>query len=256
MTVSRQKLLELLERLGLSEKESLVYLTALEQGETTALNISKASGVKRSTVYTVIDDLKKRGIMAEVFKGFKKKFVAESPRNLQQILEDNREMLEDHMQELLNLYAFPTAKNKLKSVEGAEGIRYALDLMLSDIEVGDYYLVMANFETLHELLPKFLPKFLERRAKYNIKIRSIAQDGPKGNAYKQNQKFYNDTVKIFPKNIKFSANVVLTPHRVILPQLKPYTGALIIENKQVVATMLQLFEIVWASIPDDKPNMV
>lgn len=251
MSVSDQKIITLLEKIGLSEKESLVYLAALRLGETTAIEIAKKSNIKRSTVYTVIESLKKRGIMAETFKGLKKKFVAESPQNLQQILDDNRELLQEHLPALLNIYSFPSTEKGLKSAEGAEGIRNALNLMLSDLEVGDYYYVIVNFEDLHALLPKFMPKFLERRSKYNINLRTIVQDGEIGRNYKKNEKFYNDTVKIFPKDMHFSANIVLTPHRVILPQLMPYTGVIIIEDNQVIQTIRQLFEITWKSLPDN-----
>jgi hypothetical protein len=197
------------------------------------------------------NELKKRGIMAEIYKGLKKKFVAESPRNLQQMVDENRAQLDEFMPTLMNMYQFPETGQTLKSTEGVEGIRNGLDSMLADIEVGDYYLVIANFETVHELLPKFLPKFLERRATHNIKIRTVLQDGERARWYKDNQKRFNDTVKILPKDFEFSANIVLTPHRVLFPQLLPYTGAVVIENTQVVNTMEQVFEMVWSSIPEN-----
>jgi len=257
MSVSDQKITNLLGRIGLSEKESAVYLAALKLGETTVMAISKKSGVKRSTVYTIIDDLKRKGIMAETYKGLKRKFVAENPKNLQQIVNDNQERLNKYMPELMNMYSFPTGEQKIKAAEGAEAIRNGLDSMISDIEVGDYYLVIANFETLNDLLPNFLTKFLERRAKYNINIRTIAQDGEFARNYQKNQKKFNDTVKIFPKDIQFSANIVVTPHRVLFPQLLPHTGAVVIENKQVIDTIVKLFEMTWANTPENPhPEMI
>lgn len=250
MSVSDEKIKNLLERIGLSEKEAAVYLAALKLGETTVMAISKKSEVKRSTVYTIIDDLKRRGIMAEVHKGLKKKFVAENPRNLLQIVEDNRERLQKYLPDLMNMYSFPSTDQGVKVLEGAEGVRNGLESMLSDIEVGDYYLVMVNFETLFELLPNFMPKFLAKRATYNINIRTIVQDGERGRWYKSNQEKFNDTVKIFPKDVQFSANIVLTPHRVLFKKLLPDTGAVIIENRQVVDTIKQVFEMVWGGIPD------
>ncbi len=251
MSVSDEKIKKLLGKIGLSEKEASVYLAALKLGETTIMAISKKSGVKRSTVYTIIDDLKRKGIMAETYKGLKKKYLAESPQNLQQIVDDNRDRLNKYMPELMNMYSFPTGEQKIKASEGVEAIRNGLDSMLSDIEVGDEYLVIANFETLFELLPEFMPKFLARRAKYNIKIRTIVQDGERGRWYQSKQREFNDTVKRFPKDVQLSANIVVTPHRVLFPQLLPHTGAVIVENKQVIDTIMKLFEMTWANTPEN-----
>jgi sugar-specific transcriptional regulator TrmB len=53
-------LLITLQEYGLSEKEAKVYLTILELGTNIASTIARRSEIKRVTVYTILDDLKKK----------------------------------------------------------------------------------------------------------------------------------------------------------------------------------------------------
>ena len=45
----------ILREIGLSENEATIYLAALTRGPTTALYLSRASGIKRSTVYATFN---------------------------------------------------------------------------------------------------------------------------------------------------------------------------------------------------------
>ena len=59
-------LVKLLNDSGLSEKESLVYVSLLEQGSATATKISKQTGLKRPTTYLVLESLLKNGYASKV----------------------------------------------------------------------------------------------------------------------------------------------------------------------------------------------
>lgn len=57
--------LDKLETLGFSQKEAAVYLALLRMKKGTALSIAEAAGIKRPTVYSVLDELKKKKLVAE-----------------------------------------------------------------------------------------------------------------------------------------------------------------------------------------------
>ncbi|MEI7621346.1 MAG: helix-turn-helix domain-containing protein [Candidatus Moraniibacteriota bacterium] len=56
---------ELLQKLGLSEKEIQVYLALFEQGKTTPARLAKTTSINRSTVYVVLEKLKEKGLVIE-----------------------------------------------------------------------------------------------------------------------------------------------------------------------------------------------
>ena len=60
--MKNEKLQSILKNIGLSETEAEVYLASLSLGPTTILKIARSSGVKRTSVYTIIDALKEKGL--------------------------------------------------------------------------------------------------------------------------------------------------------------------------------------------------
>ena len=72
-------LLITLQEYGLSEKVANVYLTILELGTNIASTIARRSEIKRVTVYTILDDLKKKWIVNEITKDDIKYYSVISP---------------------------------------------------------------------------------------------------------------------------------------------------------------------------------
>ena len=102
--MKNKKLLQILIDLGLSENEASVYLAALSLGPTTILKIAKTAEMKRTTIYSVIDSLKKRGLINIEIKGFKTLFTAENPEKLETMLDSHREQLRNSLPEFLGMY--------------------------------------------------------------------------------------------------------------------------------------------------------
>ena len=63
MLGNQGKLVNTLINMGLSENESDVYLTALSLGPCKVSDIARNSGIKRTTVYSVMEALKKIGLI-------------------------------------------------------------------------------------------------------------------------------------------------------------------------------------------------
>ena len=61
--MGKNNLVEILKEIGLSEHESAVYFTMVSLGPSPILKIARASGVKRTTIYSVIDSLKEKGLV-------------------------------------------------------------------------------------------------------------------------------------------------------------------------------------------------
>ena len=80
---------KVLENLGLSEKEAQVYLSLIELGTGSVVQISKASQIKRPTTYLILDELKNRGIVTESQEKNRIIFAAEDPAVLEKNIKQN-----------------------------------------------------------------------------------------------------------------------------------------------------------------------
>ena len=71
--MKNDKLVKILENLGLSDNEARVYLASLSLGSTTIMKIAQTAEIKRTTVYSVIDSLKQK-VPAKIEKTAREKY--------------------------------------------------------------------------------------------------------------------------------------------------------------------------------------
>src|SRR3989338_8043322 len=92
-----------LKSLGLSDNEAKVYMAMLELGSATVREISAKAGVNRPTTYVKIESLKKMGLVSTQTKGKKQLFIAESPDQLEFMIDRQKGELEQKKEELYKL---------------------------------------------------------------------------------------------------------------------------------------------------------
>ena len=113
-----------LEGLGLGANEAAVYIAMLSLGPATVLSISRASGVKRTTIYNVLESLKQKGLVRTDVRGFKQLYAAEHPKKLESMLDtwnavkaewaDERARLKDRSEELIARLKHDLAESRRK----------------------------------------------------------------------------------------------------------------------------------------------
>jgi HTH-type transcriptional regulator, sugar sensing transcriptional regulator len=240
------KLLNVLTEIGLSENESHVYLGALGTGACTMQQLARASSVKRTTIYSVMESLKQKGLVRVEIRGFKKRYVAESPEKLESILDSRKMLVRNVLPEFLSLYNLKESDSFIKYYEGIEGTKTVYEGLLADARPGDDYLIISEMEKWYALAPEYFQNFLERRARMDLKIRVLLTDTPMAREQLKTQPRYNWKLKLLPPNTRISINMVIIPKKVVIHQTVPPSIAMVIENKAIVQMHQELFEIIWA----------
>lgn len=248
--MKKSSLSSLLEELGLSENESQVYLATLALGPSTILKIAKAAELKRTTVYSVIESLKQKGLITIEVNGFKKLFAAENPEKLDAMIETRRNRLKQSLPELTALYNLKGGESFVKYYEGMEAIKSIYENLIRDIKPHEDYLIIGNNDKWMALAPDFFSDFLKRRAKLNINIRVLLQESHIAREHQKHQKIYHETVRLLPSGTDLITNLVITPQRVVIHQLTLPIIAIVIENKSVIQMQQQLFDIIWNATQD------
>lgn len=246
--MQKQDIKETLIDFGLSEYEAMVYLASLSLGPATVGEIAKQSGVKRTTVYPVIEGLKRKGIMNIQVKGLKKSFVAESPEKLEGIIEQKKDRLKSMMPELTAIQNLKAGESFIRYYEGIEGVKTVYDSILDGLKPGDEYLILSDMERFLKMDREYFTKFIERRVKYNLKVRTIIQDTEDAQYYKKIEKNTNQEIRILDKSADFTANLVILPNKVVITQIVEPIVSIIIENKSIVDLQRKEFNIIWNSI--------
>lgn len=242
------KYTELLKNIGLSEEESAIYLAGLSLGPTTVLKLSKVSGLKRTTVYGIVEGLKKKGLMRIDLKGLKQTYAVESPEKLESTLEQKVADLKRELPSLMALHDLKGSESTIKYYTGVEAMKQLYLETLKEIKHGEDYLVITNQEKWYNLEPKFSQFYIEERAKLYIKIRLLFQNSAIAQEHKKFERNFNEQVKILPEDTKLNVDTILLPNKLITLELTPPYMAVVIENKGIIELHREMFELIWKSI--------
>ncbi len=232
--------------LGLSENEALLYLSSLNLGATTVLKLARASGIRRTTVYSLIDSLKQKGLMRENIVGFKKTYESESPEKLVRILDTKKSQLQKDMPDLLGLFNKVGGSSVIKHYEGIESIKPIYLETIQDVRSGEDYLVITNQAQWFELDTVYFQEYKERRARTGARVRMLFEESDLAREHKKYERNFNEEIKFLPQETHINVDFVCTPKRVIIFQTIQPFSAIVIENEFVVEMYKNLFEVIWS----------
>lgn len=239
-----------LEQFGLNEKEVLVYLALLELGEAGIGQISRKSGIKRTTLYDVIALLKEKGLASTVEREKKTLYLAEDPRSLEGKLEEKKFLLKKMLPELLSLANTLDHKPKIRFYEGIEGIKelYRDTLNYPDQEL----LAWISEEAVEAFDEKFLSDYyLPRRTDKKIWVRAIAPDLPYMRKYQdQDIPSLRKTKLVDAEKFPFHVEINLYGKNKIGIMSFSEKISLIIESEKIFSTLKSIFELQWLMLPN------
>jgi sugar-specific transcriptional regulator TrmB len=242
-----------LQNLGLSEKESKVYLTALEMGAETAQNIAKKANINRATTYVQIDSLKLKGLMSEFEKGKKTFYVAESPERLSGLMNVFEKELDLKKSEvgrilpgLLELFAGMGERPKVRFFEGMEGTK-SMDEDFLNMK-GKNVMGILDLDKLFAFFPNHESGLTRQRIEKKIQSQIIytRDEGQMPNASDPNKL---RQAKFLPKDkLMIGSDVSIYDNKVSIVTYKAKPIGVVIENEDIANTMRTLFKLIWNSI--------
>ena len=161
----------ILDRLGFSKNEIKTYLAALELSTAAAQDIAKEASLPRTTVYSVLTVLVRRGVIAKTLVKGKTRFIAEPPQRLLSILDDLQADLKTAMPELTARYNNKESKPKIVFYEGKTAIQKVFDNIL---ETHPSEILEWNTDEFFEHDKHRTDKlFIEKRVKLGIHAKRI-----------------------------------------------------------------------------------
>jgi sugar-specific transcriptional regulator TrmB len=232
----------ILQNLGLNEKEAKVYLACLELGSATVQEVSDKAGVKRTSVYNFLEDMKARGFITEVKHGKRILLNAEDPHALLKKADEQKKQLEEMLPEFLSIYNLPCEKPKVKFYQGAEGLKRVYEDTLKE---GSPIYLISDYEQMFEALDsEWMWGYAKRRTEKGIKAFSIAKEGVRAQEVKIKDIEQLRETRII-KNVDFETEINIYGNKIALFSFRrPYAGV-IIEDRAIAQTLKSMWKIVW-----------
>lgn len=231
-----------LRKLGLTEKEVQVYLSALKLGYSSVQKIAQDAKISRPTAYEIIKSLSKKDLLIETKSKSRRYFTAQSPDALLGILKRQKKELEEKEREFIRIIAALRNKyhlgdkRKIKFYKDKKG----LEILMDD------FLTTQN-RKIHVLISneKIWPckKRLEayRKIKNRLGEIEIKELCPKQYSSGKSDNYLNK--KIFKQKLfEFSGNVIIYNKVVILAE---QSIGISIEDRIIYNLIKSFFLYIW-----------
>ena len=235
-----------LKKFGLSEKESKVYLSCLELGETTANDIAKKSNLPRTLIYDILERLIAVGLISYNIKYNKKHFIAAEPQELLNMLKEKEKSIREILPLLQELNKSEGAKKpKVEIYEGKEGMKTVMNKILNS-QISEF-VAYGSSRSSYEIIPAFMDDWHKQRIKKKIIMRILynntRQAREKVKKVKNSLKLTK--YKFMPIELESPTATIVYDDRVILQSWTKDPFAVLIRDKQMAENQKRYFEELW-----------
>jgi len=115
---------------GLNEKESKIYVKLLQLNESSVTRLAKETGINRSLLYFILNDLEKKGFVSYILKNNVKIYRAVEPEKILGLLKAKEDSFQKILPELVSMRKTSFTKPQIEILEGKEGIKTILNEIL------------------------------------------------------------------------------------------------------------------------------
>jgi sugar-specific transcriptional regulator TrmB len=193
-----------LEKIGFSKDESIVYRTLLDLGPCTMTDIVRKTGLHRPKAYSIVAVLVDKELVGVMPKGKQKQYVAESPDKIEKLFTSLEEQFNKEIQSLYDSYETKGKKPIVTYAEGDKAITNAYSDIVHSLKKNDTYYRYSSALTLSR--KKYVPKdYKEVRDRKGLERLVITDESSKNS---QNIRL-GRTVKAVPKTLNLLITIFL-----------------------------------------------
>lgn len=246
-------------KLGFSDKESSVYLAALEQGKSTVLTLARLTGLSRGTVFDVVEKLKVLGFVNEAKQGKKRKIIAESPtgkfydwlEERHNKLQTDQKIIDTALPALKELEAISEFKPQVIIYRGEAGFHQVWDDIFRSKEKS--FLSIARIETFIKFGgEEYLQIIQDKKKRLGFISRAINEDSVWGRKMIATDARYNRMTILAPKEFEFPSTEIIYGDKIAMFSTREENIILVIESKDFAQTHRAYFEMLWKFLEKQK----
>lgn len=248
-----KNIIETLKQLGFEEKETEVYLAAIEKVPCSILDLAKKTKIKRTSIYNFLDHMINNGLIEKVIVGKRTLYAASRPEDLTKVLEKKIEMLSEIIPDLSLLYGkSDSVKPRIRFHEGAEGLKNIYnDTITKEMEGGEYLFYSSFEEEYKAFAPYFWKVYINKRVERKVKVRGIMSEDIYSVAHTQeDKKELRESIVVSAKELEIPSTMLIYGNKVALLSLGNEKVGMIIESERIAKTQRSIFNLLWKNLKE------
>lgn len=237
-------LIKTLQGIGFRNVEAKVYLAALELGEAMASDIAKKTRLKRPSVYVVLKDLIKSGLVSSYSRRGVTRFVARDPKAVVHAALEKAQTADAALPEFVALLKTEeSAKPRVQYFDGADGL---IAIMEDTIATGNKtILAWADIGLAWRTLEHYYPEYIRKKNERGILVEGIFVNNEMGRLFQKRGVPEKREVRLVPADeFPMSNEINIYDDKVAIVSHKDLMGV-IIQNKEIADTQRSIFKLGW-----------
>lgn len=229
--------------LGFEDKEARIYLSLLELGGGTVLQIARESKVNRASIYYIMEKMKQKGYVAHVEKQGKELYIATKPALLLAQQKKHLKDFEHSLPELMGLHDQTGKRPRVRFFEGIEAVKAIYeDTLTAKTEILNY----ANSREVRDHWPEYDDEYVAERVRRKIPLRGIAPDDDYGRrVHEEDRKTLRQIRLIDPKKLNFTNEIKIYDDKVAMISFEKEVFGVLIKSDDMANTQRAIFEMAW-----------
>ena len=234
----------LLQEIGLTEKEASVYLAVLELGTATGYAVAHKANIKRPTTYQLLETLEQKWLVHRTPHGTKTLFTAESPEVLLRDINKKAELAKLGIPYLLALFNTNKTKPQIQLFQGKEGIKSAIEKVMRADSVRLYGSSSEGLSVYPEAVREFTKAVMAKK----ITVKDILANPVTEAKYITMFKgLPNYEIRLMKPGARIQNDFALFNDTLVLFSYRPEAFALIITSRGMADMFKSLYDLAWDS---------
>ena len=226
--------------LGLHADEVIIYETLIIRGALSPTELCRHTKLHRPSMYKFLDALLQKNLASIVPSGKRNKYVANSPKRLQELSKDQEKRIEGEIIRLEEKVELPKNVPEVVVRNGVQAIKTVYEEMIQEMKKGDVYYRYASLNA-HTWTPgKYITAKSKRlRDAKQLQRYIITNQETKS----RKRKDFNRDIKVVPQKfdlLKHNVGQMLYNNKVVIIDYNT-DSVVIIENKNIAEFQKVLF---------------
>lgn len=233
---------EKMQELGFSAKESKVFLALNQYGAMPASTIARVTGMKRTSVYDLINSLQRKNVISSYRQGTYTYFIVDDLNKLYLFEKEKlhtAKSLVEHLQDQ-NRYQQNIQVNYYRGHEGYFEV-YREMLSINPKEI----LCWVDIRFLSVFQPEEEEKYLQERVNKDIPARILMIDSKEAKKFKNDDSSLKRETRLLPQEFTFETTAFLYDGYVAIFDFREPITAIRIQHPGIHKMFQQIFNMHW-----------